>query len=199
MDEQDGDTQGYLKSAEALAAVYDYTERYLDSERLFRELVERTRKIANDRDHGRALAQLGINLEFQGRCTDATPFLNQGIELLARIAPEEPALDGAYNALGNCAHRARQFEDALRNYEHALALRRKTLGLEHPRTAILQHNLAVVLMELGRKKEALAHAKAAVDVRARSLPADHPWRRESEALYTRLGGTLSSVRVADGG
>lgn len=191
LDARDSDPTAYLLSAEALAAAYDYAERYSDAERLFRSLITKTSEVrgSGSREHGRALAHLGINLGFQNRCGDATPMLKQAIEVLARVAPHETALDGAWNALGTCAYTEGRPQEALGHFERAFALRERVLGPDHPRVAIVRHNLARVLADLKRKDEALPHARAAVRVR-QALPADHPWRRESEALYRELGGTL---------
>lgn len=60
----------------------------------------------------------------------------------------------------------------------------------HPNLAITHHNLALVLQQLGRRRDALTHARAAVVIRQDALPADHPYRVESEALYVELGGSL---------
>jgi tetratricopeptide (TPR) repeat protein len=201
LDSENADPTSYLMSTEALAAAYDYAARHSEAEGLFRELVERTSTVhgTNSAQYGRALSQLGINLEFQERCLDATPVLERAVELLSRVAPGETALDGAWNTLGNCAVEAHKLDDALGHYERAFALGTRNIGLEHPRTAIVRHNLAFVLKSLGRRKEALAHARAAVIIRARTLPADHPWRRQSEALYKDLGGTMPPVPDADGG
>lgn len=186
----------YASSTEALAAAYDHEGRHADAERLFRELVDRARSVhgTSSVEYGRALCSLGINLDFQDRCVDAVPLLEQATVLLSRAAPDEPGLDSAWNSLGGCAHRDGRLETALGYYERALAQRIRVVGAEHPRTALVRHNLARVLMELGRRPAALAHAEAAVRIRERELPAAHPWRRETEALYVELGGTLPLAR-----
>lgn len=179
--------QGYASSTTALAAAYDYAGRYTEAEPLFRERVAAAREGDDASALGFALTDLGVNLEFQGRCADATSTLFEAVESLRPSGPSSLALDSANVSLGNCAYRGHRLEDAARHYRHALEARAE---LEHPRAAIARHNLARVLGELGQRDEALVHAREAVRLRVRALPPEHTWRRESEALFVELGGTL---------
>ncbi|HSO36613.1 MAG TPA: tetratricopeptide repeat protein, partial [Labilithrix sp.] len=87
-----------------------------------------------------------------------------------------------------------RLEKAKTYYGRALELRKASLGSQNPRIGIMEHNLAVTLAELGLRDEALVHVRAAVAIRENTLPPDHHWRRESEALLAELIGLAPGAR-----
>ena len=179
----------YIDSSQALGAAYDRAGRYANAEMVFRDVLECTRDTYGDdsMEHARALSDLGINLDFQSRSDEATPLLEAAVVLLSGLESQgDTTLDAALSSLGSCALRAQLHEDAERYYQRALTTRIAALGRSHPRVAVIHHNLAVVLARLDRRSEALEHAHAAVVIRSTTLPPDHPWRRESEALELSL-------------
>jgi serine/threonine protein kinase len=66
-------------------------------------------------------------------------------------------------------------EQALREHEEALALKAKAWGSkDHPDVGFSEGNIAVVLQDLGRYQEALAHVDRAVEIESHALGAQHP-------------------------
>jgi tetratricopeptide (TPR) repeat protein len=66
-------------------------------------------------------------------------------------------------------------EEALRAHEEALALKAKAWGsADHPDVGISEGNIAVVLQDLGRNQEALAHVDRAITIGTHGLGAEHP-------------------------
>jgi serine/threonine protein kinase/tetratricopeptide (TPR) repeat protein len=66
-------------------------------------------------------------------------------------------------------------EEALRAHEEALALKTRAWGsADHPDVGLSEGNIAVVLQDLGRYQEALAHVDRAVTIATQGLGAEHP-------------------------
>ena len=78
------------------------------------------------------------------------------------------------NAEGLAWYAAGQYADAQGPLEHALALREKILGLEHPEVATSLHNLALLYEAQGRYSEAEPLYQQALALRERVLGTDHP-------------------------
>lgn len=99
---------------------------------------------------------------------------------LAERAPDNPQLLATANvALGNVLTTARRYPDAVEYYRQAHAIYAGALGPEHPRMALVAHNLGVALRLDGRCAEALASFDEAIRIAAAAYPADHPELVES--------------------
>ncbi len=186
--EADHELPEYESTAQALAAVYDYAGRHERAEELFRELVTFSgREHGNSSaEHGQALAGLGVCLEGQQKFGEAKATLGRAVAVLHQSDPRGHGMDVACNGLGNCAMATGDFDAALHHYTEALKVRIGLVGESHPRVAVVRHNLALALHELGRNADALEHARIAVELRRAQLPADHPWRLASEDLAETL-------------
>ena len=66
-----------------------------------------------------------------------------------------------------------RYQEALPLYKRALAIREKTLGPDHARTALSLNNLAVLYDTLGQYDEALALYKRALAITEKTLGPDH--------------------------
>ncbi len=99
---------------------------------------------------------------------------------LAERAPDNPQLLATANvALGNVLTTARRYADAAEHYRQAHGIYARALGPDHPRLALVAHNLGVVLRLDGRCVEALASFDEAIRIAAAAYPEDHPELLES--------------------
>src|SRR5262249_23019416 len=68
-----------------------------------------------------------------------------------------------------------RWEEALRAHQEAMALKAKAWGSDdHPDVGISEGNIAIVLQDLGRNQEALAHVDRAIAIESHGLGAEHP-------------------------
>jgi predicted Zn-dependent protease len=74
--------------------------------------------------------------------------------LAERVAVEQPDNGPIVEALGYLAATGQQYEEAVRDYQRAVALR--------PRSYLAHYNLAKALLALGRRPQAADEAKAAM-------------------------------------
>jgi CHAT domain-containing protein/tetratricopeptide (TPR) repeat protein len=96
---------------------------------------------------------------------------------LAQLVPEKQGQVGA--ALRRLAEGEEQwskgrYSQAEKAYRAALALLRRTLGGEHPDTALGYNNLAFCLQALGKAQEALPLYRKALGITRKALGEDHP-------------------------
>jgi CHAT domain-containing protein len=83
-------------------------------------------------------------------------------------------LSASYDAIGNGLTVKSRFDEALVEYQKALSLREKTLGLNHPDVGISLDNLAQIYEEENRIAEAEPLLKRALVIREEALGSDHP-------------------------
>ena len=180
--------QTELNVTSELSVAYDLAGRNEDAEREFRTLIDAytARDGAGAISVLRTKVSLGVCISLQGRCEEAVPIIREAEQALAAQLPGDGLLGVAWSGLAGCAFDAQNYQEALTLYERTLVLRRQDLGTEHPRVATTEHNIAVSLMNLGRREEALTHANEALRIR-QSLPEHHPWRLATEALVRDLG------------
>jgi len=67
-----------------------------------------------------------------------------------------------------------EYGKALEYYERALAIKEKTLGKEHPSTAVTYNNMAVVFRAQGEYGKALEYHERALAIREKALGKEHP-------------------------
>ncbi len=116
-------------------------------------------------DMGRAYHELGIG----GR---ARQLLEASVALQRRSSDDRRALASTLLALGGILLEQGEVESAERNYEEALALRRKLLGPRHSDVARTLNGLAAVRLAQGRFPEAEALSRNALAIDRRQ-PGDH--------------------------
>jgi tetratricopeptide (TPR) repeat protein len=71
-------------------------------------------------------------------------------------------------------YQARKYTEAIPLAQRLLAIRERTLGLNHPDVASALNNLAALYEEQGRYAEAAPLYKRALAIREKALPSDHP-------------------------
>ena len=89
-----------------------------------------------------------------------------------------------------------QGEQAKEYHERALAIRRQTLGPQHPDVASSYHNLASVLGDQGDLKQAKEYHERALAIRQQTLEPQHPdfaFSYNSSATVLRDHGDLKKA------
>jgi len=66
-----------------------------------------------------------------------------------------------------------KYEQAEPHYQHALAIRERVLGPEHPDTVIVLKNYADLLRKMKRKREKRKREAAQLDARIQTIQAKH--------------------------
>ncbi len=173
---------------EALASALDYAERYSEAEPLFREVLATYEKGDEPIRVGRALTNLGVNLEFQDRDPEALKVYLRAIKDLATTKGyARGALAELHSGLGRIYRRQKRDKLAEESFRRALAVRVEVLGPDHPLVAMDYHNLAVALKDKKQLGEARELCAKALVIRQAQLPADHPYRIGTEELCADLG------------
>ena len=95
---------------------------------------------------------------------------------LAEVEPilSAESLTNFLNNVANFHHDAGRYEDAEPLYRHALEIRERVLGKEHPSTLASVNNLATLLMRMGNYKDAEPLFRRALDVSERVRGKEHP-------------------------
>ncbi len=101
----------------------------------------------------------------------------------ARLQPENPAY---LNMAGRLAYETARYVEAQPLWEKALAIRKKSLGHEHPNVATSLNNLAALYRAQGQYAQAEPLFQRALKIWQISLPADHPNLATGMANYATL-------------
>jgi tetratricopeptide (TPR) repeat protein/predicted Ser/Thr protein kinase len=136
------------------------------------------------------VAEAGLLLE-QGRPADAIA------RYRAALDPSLGDRDGEawkHHDLGVAYHDAGNDEQAVIEYERALALLGVDEGVEDPGVAAVLANLGNALSALGRSDQALTAHRRALAIRLRTLGEDH---RETAASRINVGGILAARGLHD--
>jgi tetratricopeptide (TPR) repeat protein len=115
---------------------------------------------------------------------------------VARAREDEQAAS-LCNELAYHLHGLGDYRTARPYHEHALAIREKQLGPEHPHTAQSLHNLALLLRAQGALPEARQLHERALAIREKQLGPDHPDTAQSLsnlAKLLRAQGALAEAR-----
>ncbi|WP_224240234.1 tetratricopeptide repeat protein [Hyalangium gracile] len=106
------------------------------------------------------------------------------------LADNDRLRASASTSLGGALYKLGRYEDALGEFEAALALRRKALGPEHPDMAFSLSNLGLALKELGRYEKSHRMYSRALRLREKKLGADHP---RVATMLENLGNLLVAM------
>jgi len=101
------------------------------------------------------------------------------VELLAGSSDNPQLLATASTTLGNVLMAKAQYEEAGDQYRVALASYRNGLGNEHPRVALVAHNLGTALRLADNCAEAIRFYDMAVEIAEVHYPPQHPELLES--------------------
>jgi len=99
------------------------------------------------------------------------------------------------NLVGICLERSAHERQAIEVFEQVLDLRRRSIGEDHPRTAMIYNNLASVAHSLGQYEKSEREHKKALAIRERVLGPDH---RDVAQSHNNLANTLTKMGRPDG-
>jgi tetratricopeptide (TPR) repeat protein len=112
------------------------------------------------------LNNLGIIAWQMGRMETALSRLNQSLTVWrGLLGPDHPTLAKAMGNIATVYVSSRQYDDAAKWLEQAIAIGQRTFGDVHPFTVGLQTHYARVLKKAGRKSEATEMARTAAEAR----------------------------------
>ena len=92
----------------------------------------------------------------------------------ARLGPEAPEVSDAYNDIGGTYHRAGDYQKALDNSLHVLAIREKVLGPEHADVGESLVNTAIEAKNLEKWNIVDANYPRALAIFEKALGPEHP-------------------------
>jgi serine/threonine-protein kinase len=125
----------------------------------------------------------------QARHQDAG-VLKLGVDMVVELADDDLVRANAFNTQGIILTMAERHEEARQQYAHALALREKVLGPEHPLVTPALNNLGNVLQEMGRYEESLRMHERVLTIREKALGPQHP---DMASALGNLGNVLASL------
>jgi serine/threonine protein kinase/tetratricopeptide (TPR) repeat protein len=111
----------------------------------------------------------------QTKFTEGERWANTAEAVLRRLGGHDLKRAWLLNNKGSVDEVQGRKAEALQSHEEALALKIKAWGgADHPDVGISEGNIAVVLQDLGRYQEALAHIDRAIAIESHGLGAEHP-------------------------
>jgi tetratricopeptide (TPR) repeat protein len=121
----------------------------------------------------------------QGRTAEALPLFERACKLVEGSQRDTIQHAVCLENLADANNELGRHAQSLALYERALAIRERRAGREHPETAKVRMNMALVLTAMGRDDEALPIYREAHDVLARALGDAHPITQEAKARLAR--------------
>jgi len=113
--------------------------------------------------------------ERRGDASGALAHYRRTLELHKAVPRPSPSKVGAlYNDIANLAAEASRFEDALVDYQQALAVFTAAAGRDNGHSLSVETNLGETLLALGRPREALEFQDHVAAILERALGPDHP-------------------------
>ena len=161
-----------LMSMGNLALVWSNEKRYGEAEKLFRETLEIKRRLLGP-EHRSTLVSMGNLAEVlasEGQYTEAEQLVRQTLETERRVlGPDHSDTLVTLYSLGDLLKKEKRYAESEKVYREALEGRRRALGPGHPDTAATAYDLACVLALDGKRDDAFANLKFAVE---HALPAE---------------------------
>jgi non-specific serine/threonine protein kinase/serine/threonine-protein kinase len=190
-------------STNSLAVCYAMQGRYEEAAPLFISRVGMLEQLFGPEhvDVGRALINVGNIQRDLGDYPAAERAYLKAAAILRRELGETEALALDYGNLAGLYGRLGRDEESLELHRRALAIREKTHGPEHARTAMSMDNVAATLRDMGRRAEAEPLFLRALAIREKTLPANHPYIAKSlhglGVLYREQGRYEESRRMLE--
>jgi tetratricopeptide (TPR) repeat protein len=126
------------------------------------------------------LSNLADTERLANRLDAASRHADEAVNLVRGTASRNPQLLAtALVSRGNVFLASENLDAAIRDYDEARIVYRTALSPEHPRVALVTHNLAMALRKAGRCEDAVPMYQDAIQIAARHYPEDHPQLMES--------------------
>jgi serine/threonine protein kinase len=155
-----------LTSMHNLAIVLDDESRHAEAEKLDRETLEIRRRVLGPEhpDTLTSMNDLAVRLYGLGRYADTEKLHRETLEISRRVlGPEHPDTLASMNNLAAALSSLDRYPEAEKLERETVNISRRVLGPEHPRTAIFTYSLGQIALGEGKRDEALAHLREAVD------------------------------------
>ncbi|MCB9610509.1 MAG: tetratricopeptide repeat protein [Polyangiaceae bacterium] len=110
-------------------------------------------------------------------------------ELALAVVSDERWRSYLLNEAGQALHRQGKYAEALEVYSRSLAITEKTLGEEHPETAITLHAIGQALHRQGKYAEALDYYSRSLAITEKTLGEEHP---DTAITLNAIGQALAS-------
>ncbi len=155
-----------LRSMTALAAAMNSLGRHAESETLYRDVLERQRRVLGP-DHRLTLASLnnlGNALGAQGKAAEGEACYREALERQIRtLGPDHPHTLKTMGNVAECCRGRGDYAQAVKLHLEVLERRTRVLGERHRDTGISMYSIAEIECLRGRRDEALAWFRRAVD------------------------------------
>jgi non-specific serine/threonine protein kinase/serine/threonine-protein kinase len=160
---QQPETLGLMNN---LALVLDSEGQYQEAEKLDRETLDIQRRVMGP-EHPYTLltmSNLANVLADQHRDAEAEELLRRTLDIQRRVlGPEHPNTVGSMNNLATIVNDLGHYAEAEKLERQTLDIQRRVLGPRHPETLSSAYNLACFAARNGKRDEALAELRDAVD------------------------------------
>jgi len=171
-----------------LGLVLANEKRFGEAEKLFRETLEIKRRLLGP-EHRSTLVTMGNLadvLSQEGQYKEAEQLVRQTLETERRtLGPAHSDTLVTLDSLGGLLKNEKHYAESEKIYREALEGRRRALGIGHPDTAATAYNLACALALDGKRDEAFANLKLALE---HALSADTRQNLEKDEDLDSLHG-----------
>jgi len=155
-----------LASMNNLANVLEPEGHYAEAEKLYRETLDIRHRVLGP-EHPDTLVlmnELARNQTDEGHYAEAEKSFRETLDVQRRVlGPEHLDTLASTNNLAVVLLEEGHYAEAEKSFRETLEVKRRVLGPEHPNTAIATYNLGSSAAHLGRRDEALALLREAVD------------------------------------
>ena len=162
---------------QTIADAYFTLGLYEQAETHWRRAVELLTGLGGEHDQEtlRAMDQLAMAVDYQGRARDAESMYMQVLEGLRRsVGDDDPQTLMTINNLAEAIRAQERFNEAERLHEQNLERRRRILGPNHPDTLETMNNLAAIYYLLSKPEPAESMFEETWAGRRRVLGDNHP-------------------------
>ena len=172
------DSADALAALSAVGGVYYRLNDYDKAEPIFRDVLERRRRLYGLRDHkqvAESLSRLGLIYAARpGDEKNAVKFTREAIAMSRRIFGDvHPDVAVGLNNLASTLSRMGRFDEALAAANESLAQHIKLFGDDHPYTAQSYATVALIYFMMDRLDEALDCREKALAICLEKLGPDH--------------------------
>ncbi len=180
----------------SLAQLYFETGRYEDARTMYRQAVEKAKRLDSSVKHANALTGVAACCERLGDEEEAIARHRESLGIYESKLPERQVdIANCCNNLGNAYQGAGEAAKAIAMHRRALVIRQDILRPDHLDTAMSYANIALPLLELGEAEESEAMSRKAYEIRDPQMPEVHYLRAAN--LNNLAKAILAQGRAAE--
>lgn len=119
--------------------------------------------------------------------------LDKAEELYRKLLDEEPTereKATCYHYMGMIKDKQREYDESIRYYKDAIAIKEKILAPTDPILASSYNNLGMVYSKMGEYEKALSYYKKDLEICEKTLPVDH---RDLATSYNNMGDVYENM------